>query len=31
MDLLVDQYQFQRWYCPGCGVLLESEIVAAEV
>ena len=30
MDLLVDQYEFQRWYCPGCGVLLDSEIVAAE-
>ena len=30
MDLLVDQYTFQRWYCPGCSVLLKSEIVAAE-
>ena len=30
MDLLVDQYEFQRWYCPGCGVLLDSEIAAAE-
>ena len=29
MDLLVGQYEFQRWYCPGCGVLLDSEIVAA--
>ena len=31
MDLLADQYVFQRWYCPGCSVLLNSEIVAAEV
>ena len=30
MDLLVDKYEFQRWYCPGCGVLLDSEIVTAE-
>ncbi len=30
MDLLTDQYEFQRWYCPGCNVLLKSEIVAAE-
>ena len=30
MDLLLDQYEFQRWYCPGCGVLLDSEIAAAE-
>ncbi|MCY4443121.1 MAG: hydantoinase B/oxoprolinase family protein, partial [Deltaproteobacteria bacterium] len=29
MDLLLDQYEFQRWYCPGCGVLLDSEIAAA--
>ena len=29
LDLLTDQYVFQRWYCPGCSVLLKSEIVAA--
>ena len=28
MDLLGDQYVFQRWYCSGCSVLLKSEIVA---
>ena len=30
LDLLADRYEFQRWYCPGCSVLLESEIVTAE-
>ena len=30
LDLLAGQYVFQRWYCPGCSVLLDSEIAAAE-
>lgn len=26
-----DEFEFRRYYCPGCAALLESEVVLAEI
>jgi N-methylhydantoinase B len=29
MDLLAHEFKLRQWYCPGCGVLLRTEMVAS--
>lgn len=30
-DYVDDEFEFRRYYCPGCAVLLESEVILAEL
>ena len=30
MDLLAHEFKLRQWYCPGCGVLLRTEMAATQ-